>query len=202
MKSLNKLLKQASDAFYGASLNIKKFADAYVEIDDNFGQEELDAFKAQYPMFGEREWDRLGWIADGFLMPEFFFKSDSFVCKIVKMKNGKDMQRRIVEVSKDETLSREVREYKIRSLMRKVNKTCEKHGRSPRKILSEMSEEIIRYSHLRDDEWEFEESRGTRDMWDDETCKEHDELLEEIKSSRSRLTALVREATGDATVSV
>lgn len=202
MKSLNKLLKQAADAFSGASLNIKKFADAYVEIDDNFGQEELDAFKAQYPMFGEREWDRLGWIGNGFLMPEFFFKSDSFVCKIVKMKNGKDVQRRIVEVSKDETMSREVRESKIRALMRKVNKTCEKHGRSPSKILAEMSEEVVRYSHLRDDEWEFEENRGNRDMWDDETCKEHDELLEEILASRNRLTELVREATGDATISV
>lgn len=202
MASLKKLLKQAADAFNGASLNIKKFADAYVEIDDNFGQEELDAFKAQYPMFGKREWERLGWVGDGFLMPEFFFKSDSFVCKVVKMKNGQDVQQRIIDVSKDDTLTRCERESKIKALMRKVNKTCEKHGRSARRILADMAEEVVKYSHLRDDEWGFEENRGNRDMWDDETCKEHDELLEEIQSSRDRLTELVREATGDATISV
>lgn len=202
MASLKKLLKQAADAFNGASLNIQKFAEAYVEIDDNFGHENLDAFKAQYPIFGKREWERLGWVGDGFLMPEFFFKSDSFVCKVLKMKKSKDVQQRIVDLSKDETLTHCERESKIKALMRKVNKTCEKHGRSARRILADMAEEVVKYSHLRDDEWEFEENRGNRDMWDDETCKEHDELLEEIQSSRDRLTELVREATGDATISV
>ena len=165
MANLKQLLKKAADAFNGASLNIKKFADAYVEIDDNFGEEELNAFKAQYPMFGDREWERLGWIGDGFLMPEFFFKSDSFVCKVVKMKNGKAVQQRIIDVSKDEKLSCEERESKIKALMRKVNKTCEKHGRSARKILAEMAEEVVKYSHLRDDEWDFEEKHCQRDMW-------------------------------------
>jgi hypothetical protein len=65
-----------------------------------------------------------------------------------------------------------------------------------------MSKEIVRYSYLRDVEWDFDEYHGNRDMWNDETCKEHDELLEEIQNSRNRLTALVREATGDATISV
>jgi hypothetical protein len=83
------------------------------------------------------------------------------------------------------------------SNLRKVNKPCKKKGRNPKKILSEMSDEIVRYSTLRDVEWDFEEFHGNRDMWDDETCKEHDELLEEIQASRSRLTELVREATGD-----
>lgn len=202
MANLKQLLKKAADAFNGASLNIQKFADAYVEIDDNFGREELDAFKAQYPMFGDREWERLGWIGDGFLMPEFFFKSDSFVCKVVKMKNGKAVQQRIIDVSKDEKLSCEERESKIKALMRKVNKTCEKHGRSARKILAEMAEEVVKYSHLRDDEWDFEEEHGHRDMWDDETCEKHDELLGDIQKSRDRLTELVREATGDMTLDV
>lgn len=156
MANLKQLMKKAADAFNGASLNIKKFADAYVEIDDEYGGETLEAFKAQYPMFGKREWERLGWIGDGFLMPEFFFKSDSFVCKVVKMKNGKAVQQRIIEVSKDETLTHCERESRIKALMRKVNKTCEKHGRSARKILAEMAEEVVKYSHLRDDEWDFE----------------------------------------------
>lgn len=202
MASLKKLLKKAADAFNGASLNIQKFAWAYVEIDDNFDQEALDAFKAQYPMFGNREWERLGWVGDGFLMPEFFFKSDSSVCKVVKMKKGQDIQQRIIEVSKDETLTRCDRESKIKALMRKVNKTCEKHGRSARRILADMAEEVVKYSHLRDDEWDFEEKHGQRDMWDDEACEKHDQLLEDIQKSRDRLTALVREATGDETIDV
>ena len=73
---------------------------------------------------------------------------------------------------------------------------------SLKKILAEMSEEIVRYSHLRDDEWEFEENLGLRDMWDGETYKAHDELLDDIQASRDRLTELVREATGDENVCV
>lgn len=202
MASLKKLLKQAADAFSGASLNIKKFAEAYVEIRDNFVQEELDAFKALYPMFGRREWERIGLVGDGSLMPDFFFKSDSFVCKLVRMKDGESVQRRIVELSNDESIPIGDREAKIKAVVRNVNKTRAKRGRSPRKILDEMANEVVMYSHLRDDEWEFEEAHGYRDMWDAETCEAHDELLQDIQDSRDKLTALVREATGDDRLSV
>ena len=39
---------------------------------------------------------------------------------------------------------------------------------------------LMEYNRLRDEEWEFEDKHGNRDFWDDETNKEHDELLDSI----------------------
>ena len=82
---LRRYLDQAAKAWAKATLNIKRFADAYAGAVTEFDEEAREAFAAAYPMFGPREWKRLLLIAEGKLLPHFMFKSDSFVCKLLKM---------------------------------------------------------------------------------------------------------------------
>lgn len=82
---LRRYLDQAAKAWAKATLNIKRFADAYAGAVTEFDEEAREAFAAAYPMFGPREWKRLMLIAEGKLLPHFMFKSDSFVCKLLKM---------------------------------------------------------------------------------------------------------------------
>ena len=278
---MKKYLNIAAKAWAGATLNIQKFADAYVYAVLDFGDEAAKSFAAAYPMFGEREWRRLTLIGNGELLPQFFFKSDYFVGKLLKMSSSMRIQRALVGASNDgrirvdrghgpekasladltkkeeralvmllseenEKLTDEALKTKYRILISKVNKSGRKHRaawemrvvggrtvahfnractmeredleevlkrmkrghraigatRPSRDILDEMADEIVMYSSLRDDEWEFEENHGNRDFWDGKTCKEHDELLGDIQASRNRLTELVREATGDEKVYV
>lgn len=98
---MEKYLKIAARAWAGATLNIKKFADAYVEAVGMFGDEARDKFSAAYPMFGEREWRRLGQIGDGRLLPQFFFKSDFFVGKLLNMNSSMRIQKALVGASND-----------------------------------------------------------------------------------------------------
>ena len=65
-----------------------------------------------------------------------------------------------------------------------------------------MSNAVVEYSDLRDEEWDFEERHGNRDMWSDRICKNHEKLLGKIQASRDELTRLVREATGNGSISV
>lgn len=233
-------LKSAAKAFANATLNIKKFADCYVDARLNCEDEAevIEAFNAAYPMFGEREWKRFWMIGNDILLPQFMFKSDLFVCKLLRMKNHMKWQQALVSASEDGTLRVDrgkgpekvklseltKKEEKVLAMllsendskkspedliatfggiMRKINKTKRKKGkRTPREILDDMSAEVVKYSSLRDDEWDFEERHGNREMWDEDVDKEHEELLDDIQKSRDRLTKLVREATGNKSLTV
>jgi hypothetical protein len=98
---MKKYLNAAAKAWAGATLNIKKFADAYVEAVEKFGDEAMEKFSAAYPMFGEREWKRLGKIGTGQLLPHFFFKSDFFVGKLLNLNNSMRFQKALVGASND-----------------------------------------------------------------------------------------------------
>lgn len=271
---MEKYLKIAARAWAGATLNIKKFADAYVEAVGMFGDKAKERFSAAYPMFGKREWHRLGQIGDGRLLPQFFFKSDCFVGKLLNMNSSMRIQKALVGASNDgrirvdrgngpekvrlsdltrkeeralilllseenEKLSPDDLKLKYRTLVANVNKSnrssrpaweirivrgcpvahinraCNMEvydledalervkacrsgsARTSREILNELANHIIKLESLRDDEWDFEEKHGQRDMWDDEVMKEHDELLDEIQAARDYATKLIREATGN-----
>ena len=94
---MEKYLKIAARAWAGATLNIKKFADAYVEAVGKFRDEAMERFSAAYPMFGKREWRRLGQIGAGSLLPQFFFKSDFFVGKLLNMTSSLRIQKALVQ---------------------------------------------------------------------------------------------------------
>ena len=72
-----------------------------------------------------------------------------------------------------------------------------KKNRTDTEILKELIDEIMEYNALRDDEWDFDDEHGDRDFWDEETCKEHDELIDEILTHRAAIRNLIVEATGD-----
>ena len=98
---MNKYLKIAAKAWAKATLDIKKFADAYVEAVCEFGDEAVEKFKVAFPMFGEREWRRLTLIGNGELLPQFFFKSDFFVGKLLKLNSSMRIQKALVGASND-----------------------------------------------------------------------------------------------------
>lgn len=258
-------LKSAARAFAGATLNIQKFAEVYVNARIYCAEEEqkvIEAFKAAYPMFGEREWKRFWMVGHYVLMPQFIFKSDAFVGKLLKLKDHMKWQQALVSASengalrvdrgngpekvklseltakeektlamllneKDEKLSPGDLITKFNVMTRKINKNIEKRtdvwdivpnatgkmvrfnrpcvmgtaqlrdiikeaeagqkrkGRSATAILKDISSEIVKYSHLRDEEWDAKAN-----------CK-NAQIIKKILKSRERLTKLVREATGD-----
>lgn len=94
-------LERAAKAWASAILNVKKFADSYVEAVFEYGAPAIDAFKSAYPMFGEREWTRLTLIGNGELLPQFFFKSDFFVNKLLKLNGSMRFQKALVGASND-----------------------------------------------------------------------------------------------------
>jgi hypothetical protein len=61
----------------------------------------MERFSAAYPMFGEREWRRLGQIGAGSLLPQFFFKSDFFVGKLLNLNGSMRFQKALVGASND-----------------------------------------------------------------------------------------------------
>ena len=56
---------------------------------------------------------------------------------------------------------------------------------------------LLEYNSLRDQEWEFEDRAGDRDMWDEDDIAEHDELLDDISAKRAEIRDILREATGN-----
>lgn len=94
-------LKKAAKAWASAILNVKKFADSYVEAVFEYGAPAMDAFKSAYPMFGDREWTRLTLIGNGELLPQFFFKSDFFVNKLLNLNGSMRFQKALVGASND-----------------------------------------------------------------------------------------------------
>lgn len=274
MKTIKTYLGTAAKAWAKATLNVQKFADAYVDAVFDLKDEAVEAFRSAYPMFGEREWKRLELIGNGELMPQFFFKSDFFVGKLLKLNSSMRIQKALVGASNDgriridrgngpekvaladltakedkalvmllseenEKLSPGELKNKFRLLVAKINKSnrrgrpawelrtvngrsvarfnracsmersdledvlrsvkkgrCVGATRPSREILDELVNTVCRLESLRDDEWDFEEAHGDRCMWNDEVCKEHDELLNDIQNCRDHATKLVREATG------
>ena len=97
---MNKYLNAAAKAWAGATLNIKKFADVYVGAIEEFGEDAAERFGSTFPMFGDREWKRLVLIGNGELLPHFFFKSDFFVNKLLRLNNMR-IQRALVGASND-----------------------------------------------------------------------------------------------------
>jgi hypothetical protein len=270
-------LKSAARAFAGATLNIQKFAECYVSSRRYLSEKEdevIEAFKAAYPMFGEREWKRFWMVGNHILLPQFMFKSDSFVGKLLRLKDHMKWQQALVSASedgalrvdrgngpekvklseltakeektlamllneKDEKLSPGDLITKFNVMTRKINKNIEKRtdvweivpnstskmvrfnractmgvaqlrdiireaeagqkrkGRSAAEILKDISSEIVKYSQLRDDEWDLEEEFGPRIEWGAKANRRSSQVIAKIVKSRERLTKLVREATGD-----
>ena len=56
---------------------------------------------------------------------------------------------------------------------------------------------LLAYNDLRDQEWEFEDRAGDRDMWDKDDIEEHDELLDDISAKRGEIREILREVTGN-----
>lgn len=97
---MNKYLKTAAKAFAGATLNIQRFANAYVDgLKANESEAQL-AFAAAYPMFGPREWKRFALVGHRRLLPQFVFKSDAFVGKLLRRSDSMDVQKALVSASK------------------------------------------------------------------------------------------------------
>lgn len=94
-------LQRAAKAWANATLNIQKFANAYIEAVARFGDDAIEAFKVAYPMFGDREWKRLTLIGNGELLPQFFFKSDFFVGKLLGLNGSIRFQKALVGASND-----------------------------------------------------------------------------------------------------
>ena len=98
---MKKFLNLAAKAWAKATLNIQKFANAYVDAVSEFGDEAIEKFMVAFPMFGEREWRRLTLIGNGELLPQFFFKSDFFVGKLLKLNSSMRIQKALVGASND-----------------------------------------------------------------------------------------------------
>ena len=98
---MRKYLDKAKKAWARATIDVKKMADAYVCAVFEFGDDAKDQFKAAFPMFGDREWRRLELIGRGALLPQFFFKSDFFIGKLLKMRSSMRIQRALVGASND-----------------------------------------------------------------------------------------------------
>lgn len=288
-------IKSAAKAFANATLNIQKFAECYVSARLYFPEDEsavIEAFKAAYPMFGEREWKRFWMVGNNILLPQFIFKSDSFVGKLLKLKDHMKWQQALVSASedgkllvdrgngpekvtladltkkeertlaillneKDAELSPTMLIEKFSGMVRQVNKSkskgpaweiepaedlpkgvegveeidgkvsCVRFKRgkyakreiqqilkalklnwadkcattkSATEMMREMAYEIVRLNSLRDDEWDMENE--PRDMWGKKKMRRHEELLDKIQRSRNALTKMVREVTGDNSLSV
>ena len=98
---MKKFLNLAAKAWAKATLNIQKFANAYVDAVSEFGDEAIEKFTVAFPMFGEREWRRLTLIGNGELLPQFFFKSDYFVGRLLKLNSSMRIQKALVGASND-----------------------------------------------------------------------------------------------------
>lgn len=73
--------------------------------------------------------------------------------------------------------------------------------RDPKAILADLAAAVMEYNALRDDEWDFQDENGSPDFWDDEISDKHEELINEILASRTKVRNLLVEATGDETIS-
>ena len=98
---MKRYLDIAAKAWAKATLNVQRFANAYVEAVGEFGDEAIEGFRSAYPMFGDREWRRLGQIGSGQLLPHFFMKSDSFVGKLLNLNSSMRIQKALVGASND-----------------------------------------------------------------------------------------------------
>ena len=56
---------------------------------------------------------------------------------------------------------------------------------------------LLEYNNLRDEEWDFEDAHGPRDLWDVDVCEKHDRLLADIIERRKEVQNLLRVITGN-----
>lgn len=78
----------------------------------------------------------------------------------------------------------------------KEERGCDMGKRTDTEILKDLVIAIREYDSLRDDEWQFEEDNGDRDLWDAGTMDTHKGLLKSISSAREKMESLIQEATG------
>lgn len=96
---MNNYIKKAALAWAKTTTNIQEFADTYVEAINTFDADAQERFALEYPFFGEREWLRLELVGTHKLLPQFVFKSDSFVCKLLNMKASMRIQKTLVSAA-------------------------------------------------------------------------------------------------------
>lgn len=295
--TLKDFIKSAAKAFAKATLNIQRFANCYVNARITFADDEssvIEAFKAAYPMFGDREWRRFWMVGNHILLPQFMFKSDAFVGKLLKLEDHMKWQQALVSASedgkllvdrgngpekvtladltkkeertlaillneKDAELSPTMLIEKFSGMVRQVNKSKSKgpaweiepaedlpngvegveeidgkvscirfkrgkYGKreiqqvlkalklnwadkctttkSATEMMREMAYEIVKLNDLRDEEWEYCDENGPKDGWNYRTVQGYDKILKGIYASRKKLTKMVREVTGDNSLSV
>ena len=92
---------------------IRRFAKLYSASIRKWGEAAQDRFQAEFPYFGPREWRRFEMVASGELRAELIFRSDSFIGKLVRMKDSAGAQDRICMSSADGS----------KAISRKINKT-------------------------------------------------------------------------------
>lgn len=71
------------------------FCRAYADAVENFGKLAERAFELRFPCFGKREWGRFKLVASGELEVWFLFRSDSFVKKLLRRADSKELQESI-----------------------------------------------------------------------------------------------------------
>lgn len=196
--SIQECMEQAEKAWSGATLNIDAFAKAYVTALAENEHAARYFFTTTYPLFSEREWRKLELVGRGSLLPQFFFKSDAFVGKLLSRKDSKERQEELVRAAESEDERPETRIAKCKRLVAAVNRSrTGKPRRGAREILNDIVDAIRELESLRDDEWEFEETHGDRAFWDAKVGREHDKLVGKILKARRRVRDLAREATGN-----
>ena len=74
-------------------------------------------------------------------------------------------------------------------------------GRTDTEILKELMDALMEYNSDRDAEWDFVDKHGLDEStWSEENVEEHQQILDDIQRNRTRIQALICEATGDATI--
>lgn len=93
---MEKFLRIAAQAWNGVSVNVKEFAKAYIASINKYGQQAKNQFALAYPIFGDREWRRIELVGMGILMPQFCFKSGSFINKLIRMDDSHRIQKALL----------------------------------------------------------------------------------------------------------
>lgn len=84
-----------------------------------------------------------------------------------------------------------------KSTSKKCSVDMEKAYGKLKRHAAKMAREIIRYSDLRDEEWDFVSKNGfDHSWWDESTEKEHAMILDMIQSSRNKLSKYVGNVLG------
>ena len=72
------------------------FCRTYVFCVDKYGDVARSEFAAEFPCFGDREWKRFEMVGTGEMRPEFLFRSDVFVGKLMRRNDSSLLQETIL----------------------------------------------------------------------------------------------------------